>query len=323
MRKVLATLLALLAVIALVVTLASLIPSDFWLVRTVDLVREPFIYLALLLALLSLFVAKGRWWLVGAFLLVAAIHLIRIWPYVFAAPTELALDDQTRGAQCATALAVNVKVKNTDYAGVRAQIAKVDPDILLLMETDGKWANALQDVVSAYPVTRQDIQPEAFGMIFATRLPAQKVNLIKNTHRDTPTLYATLRMPDAGMFEFIGLHPKPPLPGWDTNERDQNIINAGVQTPDRLPHAVVMGDFNDVPWSRTTTRFREQGDWRDPRIGRGTYPTFPADLTMLGWPLDQMMVKGDMHVRSFAVMPDNGSDHRAMRAQLCLSQAAP
>ena len=78
-----------------------------------------------------------------------------------------------------------------------------------------------------------------------------------------------------------------------------------------------MGDFNDVPWSRTTTRFRETGDWRDPRIGRGTYPTFPADLRAIGWPLDQLMLKGDLDLQSFAVLPDNGSDHRAMIARLC------
>ena len=61
----------------------------------------------------------------------------------------------------------------------------------------------------------------------------------------------------------------------------------------------------------------EAGDWRDPRIGRGTYPTFPADLRAIGWPLDQLMLKGDLDLQSFAVLPDNGSDHRAMIARLC------
>ena len=94
-------------------------------------------------------------------------------------------------------------------------------------------------------------------------------------------------------------------------------MNAGVQTPDRLPEALVMGDFNDVPWSRTTTKFRAAGDWRDPRIGRGTYPTFPADWLLLGWPLDQIMIKGRLDLQSFEVLPDNGSDHRALLAHFC------
>ncbi|RPF70795.1 hypothetical protein EG799_03540 [Aurantiacibacter spongiae] len=78
-----------------------------------------------------------------------------------------------------------------------------------------------------------------------------------------------------------------------------------------------MGDFNDVRWSRTTTTFREMGDWPDPRLGRGTFPTFPSDHLWLGWPLDQIMVKGALDLRSFEVLPDDGSDHRAMLAVLC------
>ena len=72
-----------------------------------------------------------------------------------------------------------------------------------------------------------------------------------------------------------------------------------------------------MPWSRTTTEFREAGDWRDPRIGRGTFATFPADLLLLGWPLDQIMVKGGLQVTSFEILPDNSSDHRAVWASFC------
>ncbi len=141
--------------------------------------------------------------------------------------------------------------------------------------------------------------------------------MVENTHRDTPTLYATVQPQGSPPVEFIGLHPKPPLPGWDTGMRDKNIVNAGIQTPDRLPDAFVMGDFNDVPWSRTTTKFRETGDWRDPRIGRGTYPTFPADMLLAGWPLDQLMLKGSLRLTSFEILPHNGSDHRAVLARFC------
>ena len=70
-----------------------------------------------------------------------------------------------------------------------------------------------------------------------------------------------------------------------------------------------------------TYRFRETGDWRDPRIGRGTYATFPSRYLFAGWPLDQLMVKGDLEVGSFAVLPDNGSDHRAMNTRICARPA--
>lgn len=315
------------ASLMLIAVLVSLIPSDMWFIRTIDLVREPMSYAAAILLLAALFIGGARRWLtVGMFAAVIVINVWRIWPYSFLADTQLALGEDGTAAtsgQCFSAMAVNVKVKNQKYGEVADQIAHYNPDVLFLMETDQAWIDNLEPVLAGYDHVDRHPQPEAFGLVFATRLPVAKANIVENTHRDTPTLYATLQPEGTVPVEFIGLHPKPPLPGWNTELRDENIVNAGFQTPDRLPDAVVMGDFNDVPWSRTTSKFRETGDWRDPRVGRGTYPTFPADMTLVGWPLDQLMVKGGIELQSFEVLPNNSSDHRAMLAQVCAPMQSP
>ncbi len=320
MRRIIAIALVAIAAVAFLATLVSLLPTDYWLVRTIDLVREPLAYAAVLLGLVALVVnGKARWIAVALFGVTALINTFRIWPYSGLAGQEIEqiAANEAEMAQCFTALSVNVKVKNTGYAQVAAQIEEVSPDLLLLMETDQTWIDELQPTLSDYPFTLVEPQPHAFGMVFASRLPVADAQMIENTHRDTPTLYATIDLPNGENFEFIGLHPKPPLPDWNTEERDRNIVRAGTRTPGNNPDSLTMGDFNDVPWSRTTTRFREEGNWRDPRIGRGTYPTFPANLTLLGWPLDQIMLRGSLDLREFTIMPDNGSDHRAVRATLC------
>jgi len=325
MRRFFAILLLVLAVLVFAATLISLLPTDFWLVRTVDLVREPLTYAAVLLGVIALLLnGKGRWLAVALFGFTALINTWRIWPYSALASEEI---DEIAAAgaevaECFTALAVNVKVKNTGFDQVAAQIKEVSPDLLLLMETDANWISELEGVLADYPFTMTEPQPHAFGMVFASRLDVADAQMIENTSRDTPTLYATIDLPNGENFEFIGLHPKPPLPGWNTEERDNNIVRAGTETPGSNMDAFVMGDFNDVPWSRTTTRFREEGEWRDPRIGRGTYPTFPASFTALGWPLDQIMLRGSLDLRDFTVMPNNGSDHRAVRATLCQGEMA-
>lgn len=305
------------AVVTFVVTLVSLLPVDFWFVRSIDLVREPIVWFLTGSTIVALFIRDGGAWkaiaLFGASIL---IHLWRMWPYLAIAPTQVAITGEVEDS-CFDALAVNVKVKNEGYTQIAAQIERIDPDILFLMETDERWVSELQTVIDAYPHTQTHPQPEAFGMVFASRVPVEKSAIVENTYRDTPTLYATVRPADGRLVEFIGLHPKPPLPGWNTEERDENIVNAGTQTPDRLPDAIVMGDFNDVPWSRTTSKLRDAGDWRDPRIGRGAYPTFPADYLFVGWPLDQIMVKGGVEVNAFEILPDNGSDHRAVYGRFC------
>lgn len=325
--RLFATILSGIAALMLLAVLVSLIPSDAWFIRTVDLVREPMSYLAALLLIAAMFIGpRWRWATVAMFALVIGINIARIWPYSMLAGTQLALAESPQGkgqAQCFSAMAVNVKVKNKQYDMVADQLRRYDPDVLFLMETDQVWIEALEPIVDMYDHVQKHPQPKAFGLVFATRLPVLKSNVVENTHRDTPTLYATIQPEGFPPIEFIGLHPKPPLPGWNTDVRDQNIVNAGTQTPGRLPDAFVMGDFNDVPWSRTTSKFRETGDWRDPRIGRGTYPTFPANLLAVGWPLDQLMLKGKLELTSFEVLPDNGSDHRAMFARFCSPSRLP
>ena len=309
------------AIMLLIAVVVSLIPTDFWFVRTIDLVREPLSYLAAILLIVSIFVGGARRWItVAALSLLIAINIWRIWPYSFLADKQLSFaEDETKiaEARCFSAMSVNVKVKNEQYQLISDQVRKEAPDVLFLMETDDRWIENLEPLLSSYEHVERHPQPEAFGLVFATNLPVLKSNVVENTYRDTPTLYATLQPFGSRPIEFIGLHPKPPLPDWNTELRDENIVKAGTQTPDRLPDAVVMGDFNDVPWSRTTTNFRETGEWRDPRIGRGTFPTFPSDLLLLGWPLDQIMLKGALELASFEVLPNNGSDHRALVATIC------
>lgn len=317
--KVLSKALSAVAVILFLAVAVSLLPSDKWFIRTVDLVREPLTYFAGLLLIAALFViSPTRWWTVAALIGVIVINHWRMWPYNPVAQTQVTLNNESATAErCFTALSVNVKVKSEGYGPIREQIRRYDPDLLFLMETDQQWVHEMKPVLATYPHSERHPQTEAFGLAFASRLDVVKSSIVENTHRDTPTLYATLRMQGGSTVEFIGLHPKPPLPGWNTELRDENIVKAGIQTPDRLPDAFVMGDFNDVPWSRTTTKFRQQGGWRDPRIGRGAFPTFPSDWLFVGWPLDHIMVKGGLEVVSFEISPDNGSDHRAVWAKLC------
>lgn len=308
------------AIVLLAAVLASLTPTDFWLVRTVDLAREPLSYLGAVLLILSVFVGGAKRWItVLALSLTIAMNLWRIWPYSFLAERQITLAGNVLEAdsKCFLAMSANVKVENEQYSLILDQIRKQAPDVLFLMETDDRWINKLEPLLRSYQHVERHPQPKGFGLVFATNLPVLNLTVVENTYRDTPTLYATLQPGDARPIEFIGLHPKPPLPNWNTGLRDKNIVRAGTRTPDRLPNAFVMGDFNDVPWSRTTTSFRETGKWRDPRIGRGTFPTFPSSLLLFGWPLDQIMIKGALKLRSFEVLPGNGSDHRALIANVC------
>ena len=310
--------------ILLALSLVSLWPTDRGLVRMLDFVREPAIYLAALLGVLALlFAGRGRWLAVTLFAATIVINLARMWPYTPLAPSQVPLPDEVGGMSCATVLSFNVLQPNDKYGETAALIDQVDPDILLLMETDTTWVRALEPQLSRYGYRLERPLENKYGMTFATRLTVARAQMVSNTDSNTPTLYATLRMDDGARFELVGLHPRPPRPGTSTSQRDANIARAGSLTPDRLGNVLAIGDFNDVPWSRTTENFRETGNYLDPRAGRGSYATFPADYALLGWPLDQIMVKDGVKVEELRIGPDVGSDHLPLIARVCVDPMAP
>ncbi|MEB3416789.1 endonuclease/exonuclease/phosphatase family protein [Alteriqipengyuania sp. WL0013] len=310
--------------ILLLLALISLWPTNRGLVRILDFVREPAIFLAAAVAIAALFLARnGRWPAIGLCALAAITNLVRIWPYTALAPSDVALPDQVDGMNCARVLSFNVLQTNDRYPETAALIEKVDPDILLLMETHEPWIEALGPTLARYDYTLIRPLDNKYGMAFATRLQVDAAEMAIVTGSNTPTLYATLRMADGARFELIGLHPRPPLPGESTDRRDANIARAGSKTPDGLGNVLAIGDFNDVPWSRTTENFREEGDYLDPRVGRGTFATFPASLAFAGWPLDQIMIKDGVKVAEMNIGRNVGSDHLPMIAKVCVDPASP
>lgn len=317
--KIFARILLGIGAIILFATLVSLIPTDFWLVRTIDLIREPLTYLSVVLLVIGLVVAREyRGWIAALFGFAALINTICIWPYSELAPAEIEFVDGSDPDRCFTAMSANVLMDNPDYAKMIEQIERVDPDVLFLTEPDAKWIEEMRPVTSRYPHVREHPQENTYGKIFASRIAVVDTDVVERPGEDTPTLYAYLQAQDGSLIRFIGLHPRPPLPGQDTEQRDRSILRAADRPDWNITGAIVMGDFNDVPWSATTEAFREKGNWRDPRVGRGTYPTFPSKLLPLGWPLDQIMVNGDVEIADFGVLPHNGSDHRAIWGRFCL-----
>ena len=307
-------------VVLVLLALVSLWGTNRGAVRLLDTLREPSIYLAALLGVVGVFLVRSRVWLVvGLAVLAIGINLWRIWPYTFLAPAQVALPEDVDGMSCASVLSFNVLQSNDRYAATAKLIETQRPDILLLMETNQAWLDALQPQLAGYGYTLSRPLENKYGMVFATSLQVDRAEMVANTSSNTPTLYASLRMGDGARFELIGLHPRPPLPGESTAKRDANIARAGSRTPDMLPNVLAIGDFNDVPWSSTTQRFVHDGGYSDPRAGRGSYATFPADYAMVGWPLDQIFVKEGVKVEELEIGADVGSDHLPLIAKVCVA----
>ena len=316
-----------LGMVACAITLLSTIRSNEGWIRVLDFPRYlEFIAICLVAIGCAAFLGRCRRLALPALLLAAAWHAWRIYPYVPFAPQEVVRAGKGDGigtGSCFSAFGLNVLQPNRDFRATLNAIEREQPDLLLLMETDGRWQQALAPLLNRYPYRLLRPIDNKYGMIFATRLPVQSAKMVNTTDQNTPTLYARLTTADGQAFNYIGLHPRPPLPGQSTDRRDAKIERAALAVRDgqRLP-AVAMGDFNDVPWSHTTQLFKKVGRFLDPRIGRGSYPTFPADYAAVGWPLDQLFVTPEFTFRDLRVLENVGSDHRPLSAQLCLRRRA-
>lgn len=314
-------LLRLVAFVLVAGSLLSMTDLNQWWVRIWDFPR-----LQILIAMVLIGFALWRYdrasrpWLP---LLLAAFcvwQFWRIWPYTPMASAEVARVEpgQVRPEACFTALTLNVLQDNREYSRTVDLIRRVDPDVVLLMETDQAWADAMAPVLQSYPGQIHRPIDNTYGIMFASRLPMRDASIQDLAQADTPSVFATLTAGGQD-FRMIGLHPRPPRPRQDTEERDAEIVIVARKARASGMPVLAIGDFNDVAWSDTTQLFKNVGGFLDPRIGRGPHATFPAGMVWLGWPLDHLFVTKEFLFKDVQVSESVGSDHRAMIAELCLS----
>ena len=319
---------AALAGLALAIALVSLLHSNRWWIQVLHFPRLLSLIVIGVIALGCAAFARGRRHgivLVPVLGLAAVLQLWRIHPYVPFAQVEVAEASTlpaVRADSCFKVLGLNVLQHNRDYGRAISLIEREQPDILLLMETDARWVEALQPILRRYPNRLLRPIDNTYGLVFATKLPVRSARTENITDQDTPTVYAGLTTRDGQPFDYVGLHPRPPRPGQGTELRDRKIAHAALRIKGNGLPSLAMGDFNDVPWSRTTQIFKQVGGYLDPRIGRGTFPTFHADYAPIGWPLDQLFVSPDFTFRSLRALENVGSDHRPLTAVLCLAPDA-
>lgn len=314
-----------LAAVLITGVLLSITESNQWWIRAWDFPRAQLLVVMFALSV-ALWVYDRRNagpWLPLALVMLCLWQAWRIYPYSALAPVDVAMADAetAQGGACFSVLSLNVLQTNREYGRTTEMLERIDPDILLLMETDQAWIDAMTPVTGQYAHVTAKPLDNKYGLLFASRLPVRDARIRDLAQKDTPSIMATMTVADQD-FHMIGLHPRPPRPGQDTEERDAELIVAAKEARAIGLPAIAIGDFNDVAWSDTTRLFMQMGQFIDPRIGRGTYATFPADMTYLGWPLDHVFVTEQFLMKDMRVLDPVGSDHRPILAEFCLNPSA-
>jgi endonuclease/exonuclease/phosphatase (EEP) superfamily protein YafD len=312
--------LSLCALFVVVTTLLPLSHSHAWWIRGWDFPRVQIALFGagVLLAvwLLLPFPLKGI--LGSALAACIAYQSYRIFPYTPFASSETVLADREACGEIVSLMSANVLKENEDHAALIREIDKVDPDVLLLMETDPAWVAAVEPVLARYDTVLREPLDNHYGIVFATRLKALKAEVLYLVDDDTPSIFAELETPGGQVMRYVGLHPRPPVPGNTTEDRDAQILFSARFAHKANVPLVAMGDFNDAAWSDTTRLFKTVGGYLDPRIGRGFYASFDARSKLLRTPIDHFYHTKEVAVTDFGRGSFFGSDHFPIYAKICL-----
>ena len=307
-------------VVALGVSLAPFVATTWWVVRLLDFPRLQFgIATLALLGLLPVFARRHPrvvLALAAAGLVALGADVAVLWPY-----RGLGAAIRT-GATCPedrrlTVMIANVLLTNRQSRTLLDEVRAEKPDLFLAMEVDDWWDRTLEPLAAEMPETAKRITGSYYGIRLFSRLPLVAPEIRFLAGRDTPSVVTGVRLRDGGTFTFLGLHPRPPLPGQSALPRDAELYAAGHLLGERGGAAVLAGDLNATPWEDAVERLRRISGLLDPRRGRGFVYSFEARSWWAKWPLDQLFHGPAFALVSLARLEPIGSDHYPVVARFC------
>lgn len=308
-----------------VVVLATFLPllkSGSWWIRFLDFPRVPLTLLAIgLLGAWCLHPSEAGVLRFSAMVALCAsltVQSIQIYPFTAFHAKESLGPQENRGGNRVRLLVSNVLMSNRDSTGLMEVVRWQEPDILLLLEPDGRWAQEIQALHSTFSYRVEVPLDNTYGMILMSRMEIADEEVRYIVEDGVPSIHARVRLESGDWFTLHCLHPVPPDVAQDSTVRDAELVTVGREVAGNGQPSIVIGDLNDVAWSHTTRLFRRLSGLLDPRIGRGTFSTFPAGLPsgLLRYPLDHVFHSKEFRLASMKTLRAPGSDHLAVSATL-------
>ncbi|ENU31712.1 hypothetical protein F991_00481 [Acinetobacter sp. CIP-A165] len=305
------------AVLVIWLSVWSLIPRDEWWFRGADFPRLQILAFGIATLVALLFI-PAEWTLQREILLLGVIaavayQLKMVLPYtpIWKKQVQQVGQDQLNPEQQISLLVANVLTPNDKYHLLLQQIESLKPDVVLTLESDIAWQDALKPIEEDYPYRVAVPLDNLYGMHLYSRLPLNNTEVKFILSDEIPSIHATLQLRSGVQVQLYCLHPKPPSPteAKDSTLRDAELLIVGDRIKDLDQSCIVMGDLNDVAWSRTTRLFQRISGLLDPRVGRYFMNTFHADYSLLRWSLDHIFHSADFGLVDMKRLPYIGSDH--------------
>lgn len=301
--------------------LISLVGRSEWWFRIFDFPRVQIAILGAVVVLLQVISYRGYWYELFLILVLATVivwEVSRIFPFTLLHKKEVASVGLSADIPSISIMVSNVLMTNQCTGSLLDLVAEYEPDVLLTLETDQYWEDALAPLENTYTYVVRCPQDNLYGMHLYSKFELLNPTVEFLVEQDVPSIHTEVLLPSGQKIKLHCLHPAPPSPTEnDTSiERDAELITVAKLVSRQDVPVIVAGDLNDVAWSDTTLLFRKISGLLDPRIGRGLFNSFHADHWFLRWPLDHVFHSHEFGLVKIGRLHSIGSDHFPIFCQL-------
>ncbi|MEM5497697.1 endonuclease/exonuclease/phosphatase family protein [Paraglaciecola mesophila] len=309
-------------------TFLPLFPSDHWTIRVWEFPRLQIAVLLIInLLVIGGFYHQNLSYMAGMLVtnFVALAYQIRwILPYTPIVQPMVPMNDSADPKRSIKIINSNVLMTNHDAPKLLKLVDQEKPHILVTLETNQWWQDALSPLHDDYPYRVNFPLENLYGMHVFSRLPLSDIKTAERVEKGVPSVHCIATLESGEKIRCHFVHPAPPSPteNEEATERDRELLGlakeiASADSETALP-IIVSGDLNDVAWSPTTQAFLRISGMCDPRIGRGAFNTFHAQHVLARWPLDHVFHSEDFELVNLSRLPEIGSDHFPLLTELCL-----
>jgi len=234
-----------------------------------------------------------------------AINLWHVTPYYLPAGHSSAANQSLR------VMTLNVLTSNTRFDAVKKLIAREQPDLLVLLEVNGAWIDALADLQTTYKHHLVRPRGDNFGIACYSRVENSKLRAQDFGDAEVPSVVAQFDWQGESV-TLIGTHPLPPTSPSNSALRNNQLTAVAEFARKQPGEVVVVGDLNITPFSPYFGDLLAASGLADSSRGHGIHATWSTRIEWLGLPIDHVLHSPDLVVVDRRVGPDVGSDHRAV-----------
>src|SRR5688572_5709743 len=172
-----------------------LVRDNFWLFRTLEYPRfQKFVLvLALLAGWCPVFFFGKADYIAFSLLCISVVYLfIKIFPYTLLSKKEVSTLRSADRNNSLRIVTVNVYQDNRKYSEMIREIRSYDPDIIMMVETDEGWAQAMKQLEKDFPFSISEPLSNTYGIIFYSRFKLRDASIAHLVKNDIPSLDAII-----------------------------------------------------------------------------------------------------------------------------------